>query len=1038
MQNTSDAFDDAVNSVRNWAPTWITADWDGDGYDGDGTLDDLTQQAGAWTVNHHLDDGLPDEVSYISGLATAEMSADVGGRHASPTPVTVASEWSTSVANGVTAAATVSVTIPAGLTVGYFLIILVGTNSTTTITPTGDNATDLTQLTQATIDGNIIQTVPYYRYVDADLRANGATYTFTWGATSQYTLVAASLSAVDGVGRIMRMDLTAANQTNEPGTSLTSHQSPIIAPATLGFWNVVVTFWNRGTTNASTWTMPATENLVVQAVGASGSADNLNLAVGASTAPILGTAGSTYVRSATTTAASNATMGIASFSVRTWPEMSARAFFSPLRTDSPIAAHDRDIAPVTLDVGLITANGREYIRVFTGQMVDTPVQGTDANINAISASRLKLSALVQPPAVAGRYEGARADWVISYALAASGVYLSPPPQPGCRFWAPMHGSVHPFIPSANGDSVRQLFFTGNGSGGSTAGLDNQTWIGGPYHLAPDLFWDRTGLSGNNLYDIVNGKSTPLADGDAMISKTSARGKIEFWIFGSDYALNDAPAASSTAGSSAWMGFFQSELGGTGVDMRVPASTTPSLDRRPIITVSDNHVVSTFRHSTAIPRDEQWHFVGMAYDFTGSPHRRWINVDGVVETDNTAFQVSAFAGIPTYASNNPRIKSLLPIAELQITAGPYANADNHPWLRDIPFTPGARVNASKLNLINVAEPEPREAWELIGSFARAELAMLRTDELDIVNYLGQGHWVKDAQQVVVDSFDTGSNAARVPVAQDPTKIRNSVRVTYDRAQSSTRYIIVVGLSTEVAFPPGKTTFVLPLTTTAVELRGLTIPLNPGTGTQPTDTHYITLNTQADGTGSSPSSSQARASIVSWHPGAATILIENTTAANLYAANINGWSGLALAGKPHEGVSTFAENSDASSIAERGERSLTASSDAVQREYDARRLARNLRATLMRPVITIGNSSSGIEVAGNPARQPGDLVAITDVESGINDSLWRVQTIEHSGNGAKYRNTITVRRTMPIMIIGEGRLGRTVLGPNSRTIEPPYAI
>lgn len=713
------------------------------------------------------------------------------------------------------------------------------------------------------------------------------------------------------------------------------------------------------------------------------------------------------------------------------PGLSARAYWSPLRTDSPVYGYDRDIANLTLDVGLVTSLGPEYVRVFTGQMADVALQGSTAALSGISANRLKLSGLVQPPAVAGRYEGARADWVISYALAASGVYLSPPAQPGCRFWAPMHGSVHPFIPSNNRDAVGGMFYN------LGIGNDNSQWTTGPFHLAADFTWQPAADGGNRDY-VQNGTHPmPLGDGEDLASQAGLRGKLEMWIFGYPYDFNSFPSASG--GVVTWTRFQQNNANGTAVDMGLRALTT-SNDRKPYINLTYNSGGSfiSFTGTTGIPKDSQWHFLGLAYDFTGSNHKRWINVDGVVETDNTSISTSGFPATEAYASSYPRFSCRWPVAEVQVTAGAYANPDNFPWLRDIPFTPGARMTPSLINLVNVAETEPREAWELIGSFAQAELAMFRADEADVINYLGPAWWVKPAQQTVTGQIDTARNAKPVPAEQDPTKIRNAIRVSYDLAQSSTLHTIVGTYSSELGFSPGLTTFVLPLSTPAVELRGLTVALNDATGIQPTNTTYATLNTLADGTGTAVDATQAVVSIMSWHPGAATIQLDNRTGAFLYFANDVGWPALGIAGKPHYTLSTFAEDTDEASAAVRGARSLPVTVGAVQREVDARRLARDLKSTLSRPVVVIGNSSTGIEVDGDPRRQPGQLVGISDAETGIDDELWRLQTVAHEGEGAKYRTTVTVRRTLPILVIGQGRIGRTLIGPNSTVTDPESGI
>lgn len=1023
MQDASINFGLAATGAdRAWMPTRIRTDWDGIGYAGDRTIDDLGSQAGAWAVTHHLDDGLPDEVSFVAGLGTPELTAALAGRGPLPVPASFTASWSTSTANpGAGSAATASVVVPAGLAVGEWVFFVVSINlNTPTISTT---ATDLAIVAGPTVDGVTVQTVVYAREVNAAFAAAGGTYTFAWTAATHYTIVAASVGARDGLGDVVRMAFVDADQTGEPGAGVTSHTTPNVASDAAS--NAVITFWCRGTTAVATWTLPAGDTKVIEAVGASGSGDNVDVAIGITDTPA---AAGSFTRTATTTSTSNATMGIAVFAIRTGASMSARAYFSPLRTDSPIYGIPRDISDVTLDVGLVTDSGPEYVRLFTGQMVDLPVPGQQAALSAISQQRLKLSALVQAPAVAGRYEGARADWVISYALAASQVYLSPPPQPGCRLWMPMHGSIHAFLPSDNGPLVSPLFY---GPGG--VGQDDQTFRTGPYHLGANFGYSNAAGTISSMAN--NGNNPPrFADGDPMVSQDGLRGKAEMWIFGHELAWNQAPAVSA----SLVPGFRFDQDNANGTFIRVGMNRNGVDTARPWIWINDGTTNNVFYYATAIPNDGQWHKLGYAWDLQAGNCKRWINVDGVVSTDNTSFAPSGFPATVAYNPASPGIQAQWPIAELQITAGAYANPDNHPWLFDIAFAPDVKMTPSLINLVNVAMTQPQEAWALIGAYAQAEQAMLRPDEQDVINYLGPAHWVKAAQQVIVDRYDTGTNAAPIPVFQDPTKIRNSVRVTYGLAQSSTRFIIVGTLSSELPFPPGATTFVLPLTTAGVELRGMTIAVNDGTGTQPTDTNYITLNTSVDGTGSYATATQATANVLSWHPGAALIEINNLTSANLYVANNNNWPGLAIAAKPHYVTSTFVLDSDDASILERGERSLAITSDVVQREVDARRLARNLKTNLMRPTVIIGDSTRGIPLAGDPRRQPGDLVTVHDAETGIDDGLWRVQSIEHAGDGAKFRQSAVVRRTLPIMVIGAGLIGRTIIGPDSTITDPELGL
>jgi hypothetical protein len=52
---------------------------------------------------------------------------------------------------------------------------------------------------------------------------------------------------------------------------------------------------------------------------------------------------------------------------------------------------------------------------------------------------------------------------------------------------------------------------------------------------------------------------------------------------------------------------------------------------------------------------------------------------------------------------------------------------------------------------------------------------------------------------------------------------------------------------------------------------------------------------------------------------------------------------------------------------------------------------------------------------------------DPVTGVEDGLWRIRGVLHQGDGANYRQQITARRVYPIMIIGEGRVGESLIGP-----------
>jgi hypothetical protein len=113
--------------------------------------------------------------------------------------------------------------------------------------------------------------------------------------------------------------------------------------------------------------------------------------------------------------------------------------------------------------------------------------------------------------------------------------------------------------------------------------------------------------------------------------------------------------------------------------------------------------------------------------------------------------------------------------------------------------------------------------------------------------------------------------------------------------------------------------------------------------------------------------------------------------------------------------------------RGERLLEASAPGVQSAVSARRLARNLLANLRHPMATVGDEQSGITVTADPRRQPGDMVTLTDTETGVSGGLWRLQGVRHQLKGAEYAQEVTARQVYPICVVGRSRIGHSLIGP-----------
>lgn len=724
---------------------------------------------------------------------------------------------------------------------------------------------------------------------------------------------------------------------------------------------------------------------------------------------------------------------------------SATAYWSPLRTDSPLFGYDRDLAPLTVDTGLVTANGPEYVRIFTGQMAGAPVQGGTAKVTGISATRIKLMKPVQPPAVTSIFaRKIMSSWPISWCLFASGVYAGPAPRPGTVAYYPMHGGFWRFTDAEypNGN------ITANGSeywyllDRTPALLDigptNFRWLKGPYVASPELYL--TAARSRRAYT----PEMPLGDSTwgttDLLSQAAAAGRLEMWVRGDDANVNEAPGGSASV--SHLCGFKATAEAASSPYVQMGVGT----DRKVYVTVFDVANTRTLKSTATLPIDGAWYFVGAAFDAVAD--KLWVNLGGVVESSSLTITQANLPATDVWhnADASPLLLSYLPFSDVTLATGVQANVDNFPlWRNDASFAPTANVQLTTNRLNAVAEQVPREAWEIIAGYAQSELAAMRCDELDLFQYLPLGWWVRDEQQVVQDMISTARNAEPFDVDLDPTRIRTSVKVSYTQLDSPVYSASsgvfrrafelgqTSGSSADTVLNPGVTELRFTFTDPVVSL-WQTITADTGAEAAvealTTSASYVTLNSSPDGSGieyaatSTPPAAMT-ITVIAWDPGGVTIRFVNATGVVLYFANSTNAPVMCLNGIPSTITQTYVQAGDDGGA--RGERLLQVTAAGIQREDAAARLAQNLLSFSRLPMATIGDEESGISVTADPRRQPGDRVALEDRETGASGSDWRLQGVRHKGNGAAYTQTVVVRQVYPIAIVGQSIVGQCLVGP-----------
>lgn len=728
----------------------------------------------------------------------------------------------------------------------------------------------------------------------------------------------------------------------------------------------------------------------------------------------------------------------------------ASQYFSPFRTDSPVYPYQRDVAPVKVDLGAVTSAGVQSVRLFTGQMVQIPLGEQNANLQAMSRSRLRMSKAVQPP-VLNRYAqvaavlvidyGLNATWPVTWAMHQCGVYPSPPAVSGARLWVPLHGGGAAFLPTTNNN--RGIPTALAACMPNTANVDYRT-VPGPYVGAAYAQVDPT-LT--RVVDFGVTTANDLYPGADFFSQLDSRGRVQFYVRGDAAAVNTIPG-----GSGQFVPFVGSPpiMAGVSITSGINPGTpyvacgVRLVDRLPFITVYDGVHTAYTLTGTVLPTDSAWHLIGAAWDVANST--TWLNVDGVVTSTVHAPAMSTsllpannYSGALDAATGNPLpydndfdllLESLLPIAEFQFSTGAPASPTNVPAWQNTGWTQTATVYPSTLDLVALVEPVPREAWELVGSFAQNELASLRADENDNVLYLPLPWWALTAQQTTQETLSQVRHTAKTQITFDPAKIRNSITVAYKATTVDQYATTFYTLTSPIKIGLGVTAVLIPFTTPAVqvevgypqdrnnnkdrrfyvadstEMAGTDFPA----GSNPI-VSYVAFNTAADGTGTYATSTDhygdgtLYATLTAWTAGAALVTFTNNSGAVWYvASNSNTLAPLGIGGRAIHQVDASYYLPDAPSIAIRGERNLQTQLPAIQSPTAAASVAAALLGDLSTPIPEIVNA----ELFGDPRRQPGDLVAYSDAANTGVGGLWRYRSLVHTIDGASYTQVVHMRR------------------------------
>lgn len=687
-------------------------------------------------------------------------------------------------------------------------------------------------------------------------------------------------------------------------------------------------------------------------------------------------------------------------------------YFSTFRTDQPFDDLPRDVGGVAITGRVLAPDGIRSVRLFTGRMTDIPINGQAANLTAISAARLALSAPIQPPAVHGFYQGGEATWLICYALYKSGIYVAPKPLDGCRLYLPLNGTTHPYIPDTNSGPAPFSGLTYVAIG--TPRYERPNWIDGPFTAAPDLRIDSTAVK-----KVREGPGTaftpiPIGPGADFLSASGFRGQFEAWVKG-------VPTDAANSLNPGQGDLFAIRMHNS-ISSRYAYLLVRS-DRSIRLQISDG-LLSRAYDIGSLPADDEWHFIGGSWDINPTAPTARVRLDNVTTTFTSTL---LYVDLPVIEDAViPRVESVIPCVEVRMTSGLIVS--RNVWANSQTFDPGAIVRRSLLDMEAVAEPAPREAFELLSALAQSELAHTGFDAQDRYLYLPMSFWGEVDQQEVFETLSTDTNLGdSFKPIRDIKRTYNQVSLGYKKSTVQEQFVSGFSSSELIVIGPYQTvTAVAPLSSPAIEMRGLTLAVMDGTALAATPPasdnaiNYVTLNSDIDGLGVYATPGQIDVTISSWTPGAATIQFRNRTGVVWFVANNVSQPPLGIAVKALTSADASESYSIASSIAERGVRNLPVSLPMIQTAYDAATIARCLAGFLAYPRTTLTS-----DAFPDFRRKPGVLVVVKDLDGTGLDGAFRLTGISTAQDGAAVQQAIAAEQAWPILTWG-GNWGEAIWG------------
>ncbi|UUV33605.1 hypothetical protein NQK81_09160 [Amycolatopsis roodepoortensis] len=427
---------------------------------------------------------------------------------------------------------------------------------------------------------------------------------------------------------------------------------------------------------------------------------------------------------------------------------------TPYRPDSLLRDTDLVDAPLTCDLGLLTASGRELVRQFTGSTRTLTLSATGRSVELAALDPAEtLRASVTLPPVAQEEEQhynttewpfqwrINTQWVIDYVLRRNGIFASPPPRPDCMFAMTCHGGL-----------IADVGFNSDFGYGEKLDASVPAFVPGPYGML-------------------------AANGTAKLSANmNANAALEFYPSwpgrGHLFEFHCKAGASNTFAPNMNGDILSMSTGVRGISGGTFAVGVTT-GGRVVLKVHSNRSLVTTINGPTFAGEAAWHRVGLWFRYTSSPKYTietcWM-VDGTItpiatETVPLISEESSSGGTRVFACTP------VPVSCLQISIAAAPPAD---W--GAPHTPQAEIDTGLNWMTGLPDIVNADSFDVLKQAAAAEFGVISYSENGRFRFLNRDTVHALAARPATATLSAAGALTELSLSTSLDSIRNEISLT----------------------------------------------------------------------------------------------------------------------------------------------------------------------------------------------------------------------------------------------------------------------